>query len=262
MAYTFVTLAQRPEMEAEMPRLHSESWPEFLLYDPTAIRYWGSLFATFADFQYVLCDESGTALAAGHTLPFAWDGTVEGLPAGWDATLEQGFSDREQGHTPTALCGLSIVIAPGVQGKGLSESMARAMKEIAVRHDLEDLVIPLRPSLKSQHPFLSMEEYLQWSREDGAPFDPWLRIHWRLGAQVIAIAPLSMVITETVSKWEEWTSMRFPKSGEYAVPGALSPIIIDLEQDLGRYEEPNVWIHYANVLPAQDASTSAFFSGK
>jgi hypothetical protein len=253
MAYTYVTLAQRPELEAEMPRLHSESWPEFLLNDPTALHYWGSLFAVFADFQYVLCDESGTALAAGHTIPFAWDGTAEGLPAGWDAVLEQGFSDGEQGRTPTALCGLSIVIAPGVQGRGLSESMARAMKELTARHGLGDLVIPLRPSLKSRYPFVPMEEYLQWKQEDGAPFDPWLRIHRRLGARVVSLAPRSMVITETVGKWEEWTGMRFPASGEYAVPGALNPIIIDCEGDLGRYEEPNIWILYANVLSDQDA---------
>jgi hypothetical protein len=247
MAFTTVTLTERPELEAEMPRLHSESWPEFILNDPTAIRYWGSLFSTFADFQYVLCDEGGAALAAGHTIPFVWDGTEAGLPIGWDAVLEQGFIDYERGRVPTALCGLSIVIAPGVQGQGLSESMARAMKDIAARHGLKDLVIPLRPSLKSRYPLVSMEEYSQWKREDGAPFDPWLRIHWRLGAKVVCIAPLSMVISERVGKWEEWTGMQFPESGEYTVPGALSPVVIDRERDLGRYEEPNIWIHYANV---------------
>lgn len=247
MPYAHVTLAQRPELEAEMPRLHSESWPEFVLNDPIAIQYWGSLFATFADFQYVLCDEHGEALAAGHTIPLAWDGTVEGLPAGWDAALEQGFLDFERGRTPTALCGLSIVIAPGVQGQGLSESMARAMKSITAQYQLNDLIIPLRPSMKSRYPLVSMEEYAQWKREDGAPFDPWLRIHRRLGAQVLCLAPRSMVITETVSRWEEWTGMRFPESGEYTVSGALSPISIDLARNVGCYEEPNIWIHYANV---------------
>ena len=66
-SYTIVTLAQCPELEAEMPRLHSGSWPEFVLNDPVALRYWGCLFSTFADFQYVLCDENGEALAAGHS---------------------------------------------------------------------------------------------------------------------------------------------------------------------------------------------------
>ncbi len=250
MSYTFVTLAQRPELEAEMPRLHSESWPEFVLNDPVAIRYWGSLFSTFAEFQYVLCDDRGNALAAGHTIPLAWDGTVEGLPTGWDAALEQGFHDYEQKRMPTALCGLSIVIAPGLQGQGLSESMARSMKELAAQHSLGDLIIPLRPSLKSRYPLISMERYVQWKQTDGTPFDPWLRIHWRLGAKVVCIAPLSMVITETVARWEEWTDMRFPESGEYTVPGALNPIIIDRIHDLGRYEEPNIWIQYPNIVGA------------
>ena len=248
MTYTFVTLAERPELEAEMPRLHSESWPEFVINDPVAIRYWGALFSTFADFQYVLCDEQGSALAAGHTIPLVWDGAREGLPEGWDAALEQGFTDLEQELSPTALCGLSIVIAPGVQGQGLSESMARSMKELAARHDLDDLIIPLRPSLKSQYPQEPLERYIERRRDDGAPFDPWLRIHWRLGAQVLSVAPRSMVVQERIATWEQWTGMHFPESGEYVVPGALSPITIDRARDLGRYEEPNVWIRYANVL--------------
>ncbi|MBA2287587.1 MAG: GNAT family N-acetyltransferase [Ktedonobacteraceae bacterium] len=247
MSYMFVTLAQRPALEAEMPRLHSESWPEFVLHDPVAILYWGALFSTFADFQYVLCDDRGTALAAGHTIPLVWDGSVPGLPAGWDAALEQGFHDHERGRPPTALCGLSVVIAPGIQGQGLSESLARGMKTLAAQQGFRDLILPVRPSLKSRYPSIPLEEYIEWKREDGAPFDPWLRIHLRLGATVLCIAPLSMVITETVSTWETWTGMRFPESGDYAVPGALSPITIDRTRDLGRYEEPNVWLHYTNV---------------
>jgi len=250
MSPTVVTLAQRPELEAEMPRLHSESWPEFVLNDPIALRYWGSLFSTFAAFQYVLCDENSTALAAGHTIPLLWDGTREGLPAGWDAALEQGFHDDEEGRLPNTLCGLSIVIAPGLQGQGLSALMAGAMKDLAIEHELNDLIIPLRPSRKSQYPQIPMEDYVQWQREDGTPFDPWLRIHCRLGASIIGMAPLSMVITETVSRWEEWTGMSFPESSVYTVPGALTPIIIDRVQNLGRYEEPNVWIQYANITSA------------
>ena len=57
-----------------------------------------------------------------------------------------------------------------------------------------------------------------------------------------------MVVEECIATWEQWTGMRFPESGEYVVPGALSPITIDRARDLGRYEEPNVWIRYANVL--------------
>ena len=38
--------------------------------------------------------------------------------------------------------------------------------------------------------------------------------------------------------------MLFPESDAYVVPGALSPVVMDLERDLGSYEEPNVWMHH------------------
>ena len=50
--------------------------------------------------------------------------------------------------------------------------------------------------------------------------------------------------TGTVSEWGEWTERKFSKSGSYLVPGALEPITIDLERDLGCYEEPNVWMQH------------------
>ena len=45
-----------------------------------------------------------------------------------------------------------------------------------------------------------------------------------------------MVITGTISEWEEWTGMRFPESDAYVVPGALQPVVMDLERDLGIYD--------------------------
>jgi hypothetical protein len=38
--------------------------------------------------------------------------------------------------------------------------------------------------------------------------------------------------------------MSFPESGEYVVPGALQPITIDREQNMGSYEDPNVWMRH------------------
>src|SRR5262249_27874017 len=107
----------------------------------------------------------------------------------------------------------------------------------------------VRPSLKSHHPLVPMDEYIHWQRPDGLPFDSWLRIHQRLGAETLAIALHSMVITGTIAQWEEWTGMQFPESGAYPVEGALVPIIIDCQQNMGLYEEPNVWVRYSNAAP-------------
>ena len=83
---------------------------------------------------------------------------------------------------------------------------------------------------------------MQWRRSDGAPFDPWLRVHWRLGATLLKPAPQSAFVLGTVNQWEEWTRMVFPETGEYVIPGGLQPLTIDREADEGRYYDPNVWM--------------------
>jgi hypothetical protein len=58
------------------------------------------------------------------------------------------------------------------------------------------------------------------------------------------VAPRTAIATGTVAQWEEWTGMSFPETGEYIVPGALQPVHIDREKDLGRYEDPGVWMRH------------------
>lgn len=239
-----VTLADRPELEAQIPRLHGVNWPAFIQADAAAVRYWGPLLQTFADYQYTVCDEGDHLIAAGHAIPLVWDGTLADLPTGWDDALARGFADYEQGRAPNTLCGLSIVIDQAIRGAGLSEKMVEMMKTLAQADGIQQIIIPVRPSLKSQHPEVPMDEYIHWQRPDGTVYDPWLRIHQRLGAVVIALAPLSMIITGSVADWETWTHQEFFVSGSYPVQGALSLITIDREHDIGLYEEPNVWVRY------------------
>ena len=83
---------------------------------------------------------------------------------------------------------------------------------------------------------------MRWTREDGLPFDPWIRLHHRLGAELLAAAPESMVISGSVTEWESWTGMSFPEDGDYVVPGGLVPVCF--EDGVGRYVEPNVWMRH------------------
>ena len=154
----------------------------------------------------------------------------------------RGVRDRRQGRRPTALSALLAAVDPARQGRGLSRVVLRAMGALARRHGLGALLAPVRPTLKHRDPLTSMEDYVHWRRADRLPFDPWLRVHVRLGARVLRVAGRSMVIEGRVREWEQWTAMRFPASGRYVVPGALVPITIDRRRDHGRYVEPNVWM--------------------
>ena len=243
-SFPVYTLAERPDLEAQVLDLSFEVWDAFMLEDAVANRLWMRLFTDFPEYQTTMCDAEGQVIASGNTIPLVWDGTVEGLPKGWDGVLENGFRDHDSGLQPDTLSALSISIAKSRQGQGLSKELLKGMKWIAASHGLGNLIAPVRPSVKSKYPLIPMERYCEWTNSNGALFDPWLRTHSRLGAEVLGVEPESMYISGTVAQWEQWAGMRFPESGSYVVPGALVPIIVDTEQDRAIYVEPNVWMRH------------------
>ena len=237
------TLAERPDLESKVRSL-PDTFPEFMHHDAAVNRYWNSLFTDFAGFQIVVCEGEGEIVAAGNCIPVYWDGTTEGLPSGLDGVLGRGVGDLESERAPTVVSALLALVPRARRGRGLSSVVLGAMKTEAAERDLGALIAPVRPTLKERYPLTPMERYVSWERPDGSPFDPWLRVHRRLGAEFLRVAPESMVITGSISEWEEWTGMLFPESDAYVVPGALRPVVMDLDRDLGVYEEPNVWMHH------------------
>jgi len=240
------SLGERPERGDEYERLAEVSWPRFLRQRDTLGlgRRWPELFTTWADWQLLLIDGMGPTIAVTHAVPLAWAGTVEDLPASIAEILDRAAADREAGRAPTALCALAAMVDPRYRGQGMSPAAVRAMVDLARAHGLGALIAPVRPAAKSAYPLAPMERYVRWENADGLPLDPWIRVHARMGAVILAVAPRTIVIEGTVADWERWTDMRFPDSGPYVVPGALQPLGIDREQDLGRYEDPNVWMRH------------------
>jgi len=240
------TLRERPELEDELERLADEGWPRFMLQRDELGngRLWPRLFTDFADWQFVVCDSFDRVVAAGQSIPFVWDGTPADLPDSMAAILERGVRARAEGRRPTTLSALAALVDVKQRGQGLSRVVIETMRRLAAQWDLDAVVAPVRPTLKPTYPLTPMERYVQWTDTEDLPFDPWMRVHGRLGAEVVRVMPRAMVIVGTVAEWEEWTAMRFPDSNAYVVPGALQPVVIDRERDEGRYEDPNVWMRH------------------
>jgi GNAT superfamily N-acetyltransferase len=210
------------------------AWPEIVFHDAISNAYWGRLYEERGAFQFALV-EDGRVLAEGNSMP------VSGMPASWREATRGGFED---GGDPDRLCALAILVDPDHQRRGLSRLMLEHMRDLAHERGWE-LVAPVRPSLKHLYPLTPIERYVEWRREDGLLFDPWLRAHERLGAEIIGIAEDSLVTEGTVAQLEGWTGLELPESGSYVVPGALVPVEIDRERDRGCYREPNVWMRHA-----------------
>jgi hypothetical protein len=203
-------------------------------------RYWGGLVDEHPDFQFHLL-EGDEIIARARSIPLRWDGRVDDLPAGIDGAIARAFDDDSE---PNTLCALLISVPRSVRSRGVSADALRAMIDIARRHRFAKLIAPVRPSWKERYPITPIERYARWRREDGLLFDPWLRVHERLGGEILRPEPNSLRITGTVAEWEEWTELAYPESGKYVFPGGLATLEVDREQDVGRYWEPNVWMRH------------------
>jgi GNAT superfamily N-acetyltransferase len=238
----FFTFDERPELrDLKGPLL--ESWPKFMLEDEVSNRCWDLLYERFGGFQHFLVSEGDELVAEVNSVPVELD--VGALPErGWDEALERGTTGT---GSPTLVSAIQVLIAPGRQGQGLSRLCLERMREIAAAHGFEHLVAPVRPSWKDRYPLVPIDRYIHWTRPDGRLLDPWLRVHATLGAELVGPCRESMTITGSVADWEEWTGLFFPDSADYVVRGALEPVRIDREADVGTYVEPNVWMHHRLV---------------
>jgi GNAT superfamily N-acetyltransferase len=220
-------------LSSESSRRLRRAWPELLFHDALSNAYWHRLYDDRPEFQFALVDED-RVLAEGNSLP------VAGMPLGWRDAFPNAF---DSGLEPDRLCAIQILVDPDLHGQGLSRPMLEHMLGLAHEHGWE-LVAPVRPTLKHRYPLTPIERYVEWRRGDGQLFDPWLRAHERVGADLLGVAPDSMVIEASVDELEQWCGLAFPESGSYVVDGALVPVEIDLERDRGSYREPNVWMRH------------------
>jgi GNAT superfamily N-acetyltransferase len=236
------TYAARPDLVERLEEL-SDPWPEFI-HHANCNRLWHVMRERHPQFQLILYDEENDRpLGRGQTMPVRWDGTVDGLPGGVDDAVEHGAALAD-GQANT-LCAIVAVLDRSVQGQGLSGLVIDAMRAAAAAGGLDCLIAPVRPTLKDRYPLTPIESYARWLRDDGSAFDPWIRVHERLGGRILGIADCSMTVEGGVAEWESWTGMAFPESGAYVLPQALVPIEIDRASGRGRYVEPNVWMRHS-----------------
>jgi GNAT superfamily N-acetyltransferase len=241
VAVRVFTYAERPDLAARTGEVE-DTFAEFLGHGVVALGHWGKLREQLPELQLVLWDEERDAVV-GHarTLPAR---EAEGLPGGIDDMLETWFGEGARPE-PDVLSAMVAVVDRGRRGGGLSRLLIEGMRDLARREGFRSLIAPVRPTWKDRYPLTPLKRYVRWTREDGLPFDPWIRVHARLGAELLEVCPASMRVEGTREEWQAWTGMAFPDDGEYVVPGALVPV--SFEGGRGVYVEPNVWMrHHAS----------------
>jgi len=240
MQYSVTTLFDNPEFLDDVTELNKNSWPEFLRhgYNPS----WGRIFEELTDHLILLLNHNQELMAAGITIPVRWNGTKKDLPETIEDIILNGLESETGEHN--TLMAIAALVDKQFRGQGLSADILKEMAKLAKKFSLEDLVVPVRPTWKNRYPLQSLENYVRWTRADGLYYDPWIRTHQRLGAQILTCVENTMEVSGTIRDWESWTGMIFPESGSYVVPGALQPVEVDAEDDRGVYQDPNVWMQH------------------
>ncbi len=240
---------QRPDLKGAADALLYNNWPLFMLNSSADDGYWDELFEPdFSQFQQFAILQQGKEqklIGTANSMPFPWEGdSLKQLPDNaWDEVFRRGMIARGKAVTKM-LSALSVTISPEFRGKNLPALLIGSLKLAAIDAGLEGLVVPVRPTLKQNYPLQDFVQYCGWKNDNNEPFDPWIRTHWRLGAKIIRPAMHSMYINATLDKWQEWTGMKFPQSGQYIIPGGLVPLEVDIQQQMGYYIEPNLWMFH------------------
>lgn len=238
----YKTIIGDKSIEREQTELGKKAWPEFMQHDSIVEKYWTSLYNDFLEFQFAAFSVNGIA-GVGNSLPIYWEGDFKKLPIrGLDWAMEQAVVDNKNKMTPNVLVGVQILINPDLRNKGLSYEFLELMKRVARTQGIEHIALPARPTQKHLYPLIPMEEYITWTNQKGEPFDSWIRVHIKAGGKIMSICSESMTIQGDINEWHDWTGLNFQSSGLYTVEKALCPINIDLNKNIGKYIEPNLWI--------------------
>jgi GNAT superfamily N-acetyltransferase len=237
------TLAERPEVTTYLGDFWNV-WPQFMLQDLIADALIGQVATEFAD-QCLIATEDGELVAHSRSIPFGFplEDRTELPSRGWDQVLQWGFEDLRFERETNVSSALEIVIKPTHLGRGLSYRMLQAMRDAVKAKGHTTLYAPVRPNGKADAR-MPMSQYVDQTREDGLPVDPWLRVHVKAGGKIVKVASTSMLIAGSLAEWRTWTGLPFDQTGEVIVPQALVPVLADVDHDRAIYAEPNVWIQH------------------
>jgi predicted GNAT family acetyltransferase len=234
----------RPDLHEQAEEIFSAGWPEFIFHDPIADRQMDRVRQWFGVLNLLLVDGEDRIVAGGWGVPVCWDGSLDDLPGGYDDSLVRAVALREADRGADTLVIAAAQVREDLRGRGLAAEMLGRLVTAGERAGLARVIAPVRPTLKARYPLAAMDEFLSWTRADGAPLDPWLRTHHRMGARVLCAAERSMVMRGSVADWEKWVGFPLPATGSYVVPGALAPVVIDRAIDQGELVEANVWVRH------------------
>lgn len=243
MSYSVERFDERAWPGDQLESLFGDAFPPFITADAVAKVYISRVREWFSELNIMLVSDD-EPVATGWGVPIRWSGEITDLPSGYTDTTRRAVELRESGGQADTFVICGGIVSRTLNRRGIAADLIAALRDLPAVASLPRVIAPVRPTLKPSYPLSPIESFINWRRPDGLPLDPWLRTHVRAGGRILSPAPFSQTMTGTVEEWEAWTGLRLPSTGQYVIPGGLSPLYVDRDADLGTYVEPNVWVQH------------------
>jgi hypothetical protein len=179
-----------------------------------------------------------------------WSGNASDLPMGWQGSVREAFQNSAgQRRRCNTLVGLFVKVEDEYRGHQWAERILRDMKRIGQSSGMTSLIIPLRlPShYEREYAEVSIEQLANLRRDDGQYFDHWLRLHVRLGAEIIGCSSRShqhaMNLDDFVRQFE---CPELGQTGYHLVArnDEWYRAFVDLERDVAFINQGCVWVRH------------------
>jgi len=181
--FTMTLLVERSDARAwteeQMEVLFAGGFPTFITADLAVKEYIGRVREYFPHLDVMLVDVGDTPVATGWGVPTSWWGDVADLPCSFADVLRRALEVHDAGVEANTFVICGAVVDPGRKGTGTATELIRALSSLGEAQGMTRVLAPLRPTRKHLYPLFSIEDYIPWVRDDGLPFDPWLRLHVR-----------------------------------------------------------------------------------
>jgi hypothetical protein len=245
--------------------LINEVWPAYLTQQPDiaiTIPHEPSLYARYLGQRYFVW---GIRLAATGELVACLSCACLFTEQKFSSLDEHGWNWAQQAsiddENVNTLCLLSATVSPYQRSAGLAKSLVNSAKELAIKLGYEKIIVPARPSSKSQYPEMTLADYLVLSGHmkhsasnagnsigdksvKSIASDPWITLHMELGAELVNICEKSVEITGSIKWWEHLLNKSLQDKQTAIIPDGLVPLDIDHKKSSATYREPNIWLAY------------------
>jgi len=257
-----------PEAMVLFQDLEKPNWAPWLRFGPATLSRQEEIFP---EGQIILHDAIGNPTAMLSANRIDWDGNPDNLPT-WDGVAGQTYTYEDtfapNGNTFVLM---SMGVRENDKGNGQSNLILRAAKNYALSEGIEHITGDFRPSdfgkYKREFGNFNFNEYVMLQREDGQPYDGWIRNVTRQGMEILRTDPRAMVIEASISeledyylehKPEQWWKVEDPVQIQYLLKwhqphenlenvdevwecGETGTWYIDRQNDKAIYIESNLW---------------------